>query len=148
MILTKFGEDPIRNLEGVAFTRIDVRTDVRTEKMTTIIYDRLQRRITSPWGPVALYWLRWPNSFAITLNHNWIERGFKRHFHHSWSYRGGQFYWAMESGVPWELALATMFIQLEPKVFCEGPPTHHSCKVWLNSIQYLQRIRFCENRPI
>ena len=30
MILTKFGEDPIRNLGGVAFTRIDIRTDVRT----------------------------------------------------------------------------------------------------------------------
>ena len=30
MILTKFGEDPIRTLGGVAFTRIDVRTDGRT----------------------------------------------------------------------------------------------------------------------
>ena len=31
MILTKFGEDPIRTLGGVAFTRIDVRTYGRTD---------------------------------------------------------------------------------------------------------------------
>ena len=113
-----------------------------------------------PRGPVIrqIYWLRWPNLFAITLNHHWIERGFKRHFHHCWwSYHGGQFYWARESGAPWELALAAMlFIQIhyhkknsanqnnrrwwpsclfdlnKKWYFCGPPSIHLSYKVWLN----------------
>ena len=58
-----------------------------------------------------------------------------------WSFIGKDFWKSANQNL--ELALvAILFIQPKQKeIFCEGPPIHHFCKVWLHLAQQLQRRR-------